>query len=529
MRRFLVLAVLMLASIVLIGCGGGGGATQVTLPTVTLFWPTQTRDITAPEAAVRARITVTRDATSESVTWEVLRPSGTASQQIVTSGPAFSRGGDVTLRVEFFGQSTPDISAAGPVGRLVVPAHLADGGLITAPGEATPLTVTTQDMVQSVVLAAPTIRVGETKPVYVYGLTPTEDPQYLLYTALSDRYVDVTVVQGAENVEVARPGGGLALIGKGDGPCRLHISYRSLARDEDVNILPRATTFVRHNLEVSGLVWCEATSKLWVSFDQRGNPIQGALAELDPVSGQLTNVRSGFFDAKLLAVSTDGTVGYVMNGAGLNKVRLSDGVVLNTEYVGGVTTLYPHPGGADEYVLGYGGTGLAVVRGGTGLSEDPSIRYANPIGYLSPTRLAVLQDGALSIVDLTQTPLVAGSSQTAALGTPIIHSDKVVWSGLNVWSGSGLATHTPLSFGAFTATRVAASAGDTAVFLGGGDPLNQGSHVARRFDLSTGASLAAATIDGAADDYVSRVVSYGQDGLILVGSSKVLVVPHLAP
>lgn len=310
-------AILVAAS--LIGCGGGGGSAPppvTAAPNLTINWAERSRVVNAPGSAQSARVTLdSADPLIVDLVWFINRGSNLAAFSQIYTAPSSVMVGNWTLSVELFAE--PDGQGAR-VGQGTVPVVLTSTGAFqTSDGE--PLTtISIQQTIASVALAAVTIQEGQSTELLASAFDSTS--ALVPVTPGSFRY---SLTSGGTNATLSLAG---LLTGVQTGAASATASVDGVTSPAAaVTVTPLPANYIRffpYNL------WdVEATAD--------GNTVYASLRDQNRILK--INVQTGavlpFADLSYrpaeMALSSDGSVLYVGGDrtGELTKFNTSDGSV----------------------------------------------------------------------------------------------------------------------------------------------------------------------------------------------------------
>jgi hypothetical protein len=305
-KKYQGLALGIFTLAVSIGCAGGGGETIIPsdgrlLPKVTLVWPPLSRNFTAPNFALSAKIVVTPVATpNKSVTWTLDRPDTSDESFVNSKGPELPAVGEVTVTVEFNNKKNAAgiiVATAGIAGSIKT-----DGTIMLPDGS--PLgRIGFTSKIQSLRLGLPgRMYVGESFPLLVYSGDPASE-----INAIATENVFFKAQLGAENVTIADQ----KVTAVNDGFCEIEASSGTIRGTGVVQIYRERSSYRVIGRNIVSADTNPADGKLYVILNSSHPTNPNSFAEIDVATGNVRNAVALASEPNLLKFSADGSKAWI--------------------------------------------------------------------------------------------------------------------------------------------------------------------------------------------------------------------------
>lgn len=384
--------------VVIAACGGGGSSSpSLVSAKVTIDWPSQTRNVTAPTYASSAVISLTPSDSGTPSSWTVDRPAGAEAQTLTYTGPETVRPGPALLNVAFkasTGGSGNTVAAANASVQVDATGTLknSSGGALGTVGFATSLT--------GISVNAPDVSISSSATVVVTGQSASG------IVALPQDLVDLSVTAGASNVSLT----GREVTGVAQGQATIQATFDSFTASDSLTVSVQVANYTRYDFPANRIATNLTTNKIWGSFGS-GSAYPNSIVELDATTGVIGTPIPVGSEPSAIAISQDGTVAYVgLNGS--SKVRRVDlvnrtaGATISYSNIESDPNMVPdkiaiNPNSSDEFIIGVrnlqGGfkRGPYFFRNNTAITAPSSgpIDGFQALGWVNGTEFIRMQGG----------------------------------------------------------------------------------------------------------------------------------------
>jgi hypothetical protein len=391
-----------------LGCGGSADQSSLTaggkaLPKVSIAWPQITREFNAPGYARSAKIFITpKGMPDKQIAWVVDRPSSDNASISTYVGPELSVSGPATLAMDFYsnrGGTGSILAFAATTGGIA-----SDGTIKNASGSDLGTVEFTTDVVGVSVNAVDTIVVDVPQPIAI-SVTSNTNNNWVAIPASTVKY---EVVLGADKATVSNG----QVTAKKEGAIKIRVTVGSNSVDHSMYAYPKFLT-ARSLVNLEGNRWTRvnpANGKLYGTFAGSSKVAPNSIAEINPVTGELSNIIRIGSEPRMFEISADGTKAWVSLVATMQirSVNLVTGqlgtpirpsfLIDSKSYLGMATTLAINPENPDEVAVCGKRTspgdesinnteaGPSVYRNGVLLSS-PLDQLVHSCTYLSGTKL----------------------------------------------------------------------------------------------------------------------------------------------
>lgn len=402
--RHIAPALLAMAA-VLYGCGGSSPSiTSATAPKITISWPAQTRDFSAPEQANHAVISLTIPQVNQYgqptvLTWQVSRPAGSAASTNTYTGPVLPSSGPATVNVSFYYKETPTTTLTTPMAQAQVPAYVSPDGTLTQ-SDGTALGTVTYGAVPTALTIAVTpaeMRVGDTALLTASGVVSG----YGL-VALPQKYVDFSVTNGTGNAALSSA----TLTALAAGTVSVRATSGSLTASTTLTVQPALIVPHKLSLKPNQMAWDPTRGVFWGTLGTTGVPAN-SLISFSPTTGAISSTIGGLPGANSLALSANGSVAYVgCDGVyGIKKVTVATSTVGSTmgflRFGQPITAtgLTINPADSNEFCAQGDYVSPSLFQGGSQILNGSS-GSANRMLYTAPNRLVTVNGSRAEIYEV---------------------------------------------------------------------------------------------------------------------------------
>jgi hypothetical protein len=378
------LFLLSLAAMMQVSCGGSNGSTSVAgSPKVAIKWPALSRVVNAPHYARSVVITFSSDLSPmNGLRWTGDRPSGTNESVVIYPNSVQPQSGGGFLDVSFTG-------IQGGKGEVVASVELrvfveSDGTVLNSDGQ--PLGEISADFnnVKSIKIETTHIELEAQEKISISGTTPFSFGRVV---ALPTDSLKFSLLSGGGNVELGRTS--LRGLKEGDFVLQASLEGTELTTTKTMSVVPKVRQSRYLNRKPSALVGGAQSEHLWGIFKEFDSTTPRELSSMDPLSGQLTTIKSPIDDINRLALSQDENslwLGSIddskISRLDLSTLEMSDSLDLvvregDTNYFGRCNEITVNPGNPKEIAIAPSfssglGSGPVIVRNGLLLPERPN-------------------------------------------------------------------------------------------------------------------------------------------------------------
>lgn len=319
MKRRTSLPLLVLASLVIAGCGGSGGGTPAVTrvsPTLTINWDERTRQINAPASALSVRVTLDSPTPNvPDVVWTINRGTNQAAFTETYTSPTQVDPGPWTKRVEMFADENAQGAA---VGNAALDVRVSNTGAFQTAAGAPLTTVSINRRVTSVTVTAPQVEEGQSVNLGAAALDA--EGAVVPVTPGSFRFT----LQSGNNFASVTPTG--LFSGTAVGRAQVQASVDGVTSSNlEIPVRAAVANYLRVVEGVFEDVEIYAPGDVAYLSARNSNSI----VRVNTRTGNATTLATLPYPPGPIALSADGTVLYVggRNSAFLSRVNTADGSI----------------------------------------------------------------------------------------------------------------------------------------------------------------------------------------------------------